>query len=415
MHNRDDPRQQWKLIDMESSRVASEECIGIGTVRYCPPEVARGTTVNKRASSGVPANFSIDLWAFGCLVYELFATRPLFPLSLSDETVLHFLAHPSADTPTLANGLRWNSNRELEIPYFEQAVPDVNARVLIRMLLHPDPQRRANINHVLASDYLCISPDSRASYMRSSEERHSVASGFRSPQQFLTDQTVWAIGSVLQKNPCLVMPLPNMDEPGSWPDPSAWTMSSFRLHYLCQHNSVDILGRSSFGHYIEQPGYPVPDPRTLFKDLGPLLLMSLDLQILRTEQCPRGFEALETFEYSIERDQATLNGPETVRPGAVKGFVAYLVWMKYRIQQLASLPSSPVAMAGSPRSSSSSDRFKDIPGSLQASRVYCEAVNGPSIKHGVPAGLQLISRGNGQNQETILICDGHVGLPQYNE
>jgi serine/threonine protein kinase len=72
MHNRDDPRQQWKLIDLESSRVASEECIGIGTVRYCPPEVARGTTIDKQASSGVIANYSIDLWAFGCLVYVRF-------------------------------------------------------------------------------------------------------------------------------------------------------------------------------------------------------------------------------------------------------------------------------------------------------------------------------------------------------
>ncbi|ORZ27941.1 hypothetical protein BCR41DRAFT_124849 [Lobosporangium transversale] len=149
MHNRDDPRQQWKLIDMESSRVASEECIGIGTVRYCPPEVARGTTVDKQASSGVTANYSIDLWAFGCLVYELFATRPLFPLSLSDDTVLHFLAHPSPDTPSLANGLRWNSARELVIPDFELAVPNESARALIRILLHPDPQRRATMNQVL--------------------------------------------------------------------------------------------------------------------------------------------------------------------------------------------------------------------------------------------------------------------------
>ncbi|KAG0043605.1 Cyclin-dependent kinase 13 [Gryganskiella cystojenkinii] len=154
MHNRDDPRQQWKLIDLESSRIANEECIGIGTVRYCPPEVARGTTVNKEASLGVTANFSIDLWAFGCLVYELFATRPLFPLSLSDDTVLHFLAHPSADTPSLANGLKWASSRELEIPYFEAAVPDENARRLIRILLNPDPQRRATMDQVLNSDYL---------------------------------------------------------------------------------------------------------------------------------------------------------------------------------------------------------------------------------------------------------------------
>ncbi|KAF9121232.1 hypothetical protein BGW39_010751 [Mortierella sp. 14UC] len=162
MHNRDDPRQQWKLIDLESSRVAGEECIGIGTVRYCPPEVARGTTIDKQASSGVIANYSIDLWAFGCLVYELFATRALFPFSLSDDTVLHFLAHPSADTPTLATGLRWGASRELEIPYFEQAVPDPQARDLIRMLLRADPYRRATMTQVLNCDYLGKDPELQA-------------------------------------------------------------------------------------------------------------------------------------------------------------------------------------------------------------------------------------------------------------
>ncbi|KAI1297615.1 F-box only protein 42 [Mortierella claussenii] len=179
MHNRDDPRQQWKLIDMESSRVASEECIGIGTVRYCPPEVARGTTVDKQASLGVTANYSIDLWAFGCLIYELFATRPLFPLSLSDDTVLHFLAHPSPDTPSLANGLRWNSQRELEVPHFELAVPNESARALIRILLHPDPLLRATMSQALASDYLSIPPESRRSRESSTSvnERQSGSSG----------------------------------------------------------------------------------------------------------------------------------------------------------------------------------------------------------------------------------------------
>ncbi|KAF9926460.1 F-box only protein 42 [Linnemannia zychae] len=168
MHNRDDPRQQWKLIDLESSRVASEECIGIGTVRYCPPEVARGTTIDKQASSGVIANYSIDLWAFGCLIYELFATRALFPLSLSDDTVLHFLAHPSGDTPALATGLRWSASRELEIPHFEQAVPDPKARDLIRMLLKADPNRRATMNQVLKCDYLGNDSELQETYGRRS-------------------------------------------------------------------------------------------------------------------------------------------------------------------------------------------------------------------------------------------------------
>ncbi|KAF9081882.1 F-box only protein 42 [Mortierella sp. AD031] len=177
MHNRDDPRQRWKLIDLESSRVASEECIGIGTVRYCPPEVARGTTIDKQASSGVIANYSIDLWAFGCLVFELFATRALFPLSLSDDTVLHFLAHPSADTPALATGLRWNSSRELEIPHFEMAVPDPQARNLIRMLLKADPNRRATMTQVLNCEYMGKDHDLQESCgRRSMSTSHSTPS-----------------------------------------------------------------------------------------------------------------------------------------------------------------------------------------------------------------------------------------------
>ncbi|KAF8980945.1 F-box only protein 42 [Entomortierella lignicola] len=157
MHNRDDPRRQWKLIDMESSRTAGEERISIGTVRYCPPEVAigiRSSAATSPTTTGVTAQYSMDLWAFGCLLYELFATRPLIPLSASNDEVLQFLANPSPDTPKLSNGLQWNSSLELEIPYFEQAVRDNSARQLIRMLLHPDPDSRATMDQVLNSEYL---------------------------------------------------------------------------------------------------------------------------------------------------------------------------------------------------------------------------------------------------------------------
>ncbi|KAF9986228.1 F-box only protein 42 [Mortierella antarctica] len=72
MRNRDDPRQQWKLIDLEASRVAEEECTSVGTVRYCPPEVAGGIGSSKESAStaNVTAQSSMDLWAFGCLLYN---------------------------------------------------------------------------------------------------------------------------------------------------------------------------------------------------------------------------------------------------------------------------------------------------------------------------------------------------------
>ncbi|KAF9546861.1 hypothetical protein EC957_009313 [Mortierella hygrophila] len=158
MRNRDDTRQQWKLIDLEASRVADEECTSVGTVRYCPPEVVTGVEApmfgSTQPTANVTARYSMDLWAFGCLLYELHATRSLIPISSTNEAVLHFLAHPSPDTPALANGLRWANSQELDIPHFEQAVPNSHARQLIRILLHPDPLRRATMAQVLNSDFL---------------------------------------------------------------------------------------------------------------------------------------------------------------------------------------------------------------------------------------------------------------------
>ncbi|KAF9586240.1 hypothetical protein BGW38_008222, partial [Lunasporangiospora selenospora] len=452
MHNRDDPRPQWKLIDLESSRVANEECIGIGTVRYCPPEVARGTTVDKQASSGVTASYSIDLWAFGCLLYELFATRPLFPLSLSDDTVLHFLAHPSTDTPSLANGLRWNGSRELEIPHFEEAVPDEHARTLIRMLLHPDPLRRATLNQILASQYLSGSGESKVVPQRSpqtspirgnapqeSQPNNRLPSSpqyshpLRSPQTIPTD-------TLLKEHPCLLIPLPNLAET-QWLDPSTWTLTSFKIYYLCQHPaanldssisrlSVDIQSHmsnssgqnhghdhdpSTVGHFVEQPGYVIERPQEMFKQLSPLLLLSLDLQISRMmdqAQCPPGFEALVEFEYDGERDLGTLGlnavSEETLSSdhkveldvsgkeeshsanaaggGIVRGFAGYCQWIRSRIYQLGSK--------------------ENIDQSIRDLEAFTKSVD-PGYN---ATGLQLFVGGSNQR---ILICSTHAGLPEY--
>ncbi|KAF9434174.1 F-box only protein 42, partial [Entomortierella beljakovae] len=71
MRNRDDPRQQWKLIDMESSRTEGEERTYVGTARYCSPEIAAAaiSTSTSFSATGVTAQYSMDLWSFGCLLY----------------------------------------------------------------------------------------------------------------------------------------------------------------------------------------------------------------------------------------------------------------------------------------------------------------------------------------------------------
>ncbi|KAF9977088.1 Cyclin-dependent kinase 12 [Actinomortierella ambigua] len=350
MHNRDDPRQQWKLIDLESSRVASEECIGIGTVRYCPPEVARGTTSagsSGRPSQGVPALFSIDMWAFGCLLYELFATRPLFPLSVSDDTVLHFLAHPSPQTPALHNGLRWASSDLLEIPYFESAVPDESARQLIRALLHPDPHRRATLAQAMKSDYLgsaFISQSARSGTSRPSSPQGSYIAPPR-PRSVASNH---ADPSTLPRlRPCLVLPLPAMEDSSQWQHPESWNADSFTLHFLCQHGWEDTQPtpmkpnngkRGSFGHFVPQQGLPVHDPRSLFRELRNIIRIALDhISAMEPLHCPPGFEFLEHFEYRVpsplppQAISSSSSSRLSHEPLPIRGLRAYCMWLKHSV------------------------------------------------------------------------------------
>lgn len=61
--------ENWKLIDFEASRTIDEECVGVITPRYCPPEVARATTYGLEGANGVVATASVDLWSLGCVIY----------------------------------------------------------------------------------------------------------------------------------------------------------------------------------------------------------------------------------------------------------------------------------------------------------------------------------------------------------
>ncbi|KAI8973181.1 hypothetical protein BDF20DRAFT_914666 [Mycotypha africana] len=145
----------WKLIDFEGSRTINEECVGVITARYCSPEVARATTYGLEGANGVVAMASIDLWSLGCVIYELETKKALFSNNMKDETILHFLSHPSPTTPILNNGLRWNDNNELEIPQLERLIPDIQTKQLIEILLSTDPNKRGSAEQLLQHPYFC--------------------------------------------------------------------------------------------------------------------------------------------------------------------------------------------------------------------------------------------------------------------
>ncbi|KAF9154009.1 hypothetical protein BGX21_009464, partial [Mortierella sp. AD011] len=261
------------------------------------------------------------------------------------------------------------------------------------------------------SDYLSISPELKTSFTRA-----SLSNEFRQSETPETEQVQSNVDPVLKVNPCLLIPLPDMtttsfSASSPWLNPSSWDSSSFRLHYLCQHYDSSS---SSFGHYVRQPGCDIQDPSSLFTDIRPLLLKSLDSQIVTPNQCPPGYEPLSEFKYDVGKDQVLFTTEATVDPGVVTGFVAYCRWIRRRVLDLKSSPS----LDSSSKDNKKDDDDKDILVSLDRMRAF-SSVAKPNLDS---VGMHLISRegvedvgGGDSGPAKRWICESHINLPEYKD
>jgi len=84
-----------------------------GTTAYMSPEQARGKTVDKRT----------DIWAFGCVLYEMLTGRPAFAGDTASDTIVEVLEHEPG----------WSA-----LP--EQTPPGISR--LLHRCLQKDPKRR---------------------------------------------------------------------------------------------------------------------------------------------------------------------------------------------------------------------------------------------------------------------------------
>src|SRR5262249_55884107 len=91
----------------------SHEGAILGTTAYMSPEQARGQSVDKRA----------DIWAFGCVLYELLTGQPTFAGDTMSDTIAKIL------------------ERDPDWSVLPRATPTAVRRLLIRCFVK-DPRRR---------------------------------------------------------------------------------------------------------------------------------------------------------------------------------------------------------------------------------------------------------------------------------
>jgi serine/threonine protein kinase len=120
---------------VESPTVAATHAgVLIGTTAYMSPEQARGLAIDKRT----------DIWAFGCVLYEMIAGRHAFPGRTTSDLIARVLEHPP-DWNVLPNGLpervRWLLHRCLEKNPEERLHDIADARIEIDQALRDGPGR----------------------------------------------------------------------------------------------------------------------------------------------------------------------------------------------------------------------------------------------------------------------------------
>ena len=104
------------------------------------------------------ANCALDMWAFGLIVFELFARQPYF-----------------SDKPDTMQQLA--SYAELEVP--KDVVDDIQCRHMLKKILVKNHLDRANVMAVLKHAYLCggmdtIQRESSFGYLQQTQQQLQV-------------------------------------------------------------------------------------------------------------------------------------------------------------------------------------------------------------------------------------------------
>ncbi|RKP04480.1 kinase-like domain-containing protein [Thamnocephalis sphaerospora] len=142
-----DGEAQYKLVALEHANQAGLPfCVSTTKLtRYSAPEVVEAV----RAQTELLYAATIDLWALGCILYEILAGKPLFDASIDDEELLTFIV--TASPGCKLGGVMWTEDGVLMADDLPLRVPDESAQLAIASLLSRDPNCRLAAIEVLKS------------------------------------------------------------------------------------------------------------------------------------------------------------------------------------------------------------------------------------------------------------------------
>ncbi|CAG8550332.1 11164_t:CDS:2, partial [Paraglomus occultum] len=240
---------KWRLIDFESAKVDREENVSSSTLRYAPPELIKAS----KQRTNIKADTSMDMWSFGCTIYELFAGKPLF--INDDETRTALL-----DTGCM---------QHFEFP--SKNVSDPQARHVLKKLLAINPTERASIEEILRGAYLTGGADSvQIRNIRAEVNEEIINKNTNivvSCVQEATNKIVNSISDVTDaKVPRLFILLPG-EVSGKIFKPNTWGRKKFVIRILCE----GLAANNKEAHFTDHPGYELYHPEQFLAKAGPYL------------------------------------------------------------------------------------------------------------------------------------------------
>ncbi|KAJ3085380.1 hypothetical protein HK102_014217 [Quaeritorhiza haematococci] len=247
-----------KLIDFEGARVAGKEYVVVSSLGYCAPEVAKGIrgALEGEGDVKVLASSAMDMFALGCIVFEMYAKRPLLD-GRTDAEMLDILTSDE----------EFDQNNEVG----EGTVPNAQARHLVLNLLSKDPRRRKTADSVLKSAFLNAGLDTHQLSASVKGVQQTLQSVVSNTEQLLTQTTALRRQLFLQAEntvPRLPLILPR-SKTTTWQKVKYWGHNTFTLHLMCEHPDGP--------HFTDHKGYVLADPVRFVQVASPTLKLTLKL------------------------------------------------------------------------------------------------------------------------------------------